>query len=166
MHVRHEHAADHAAVLAVQREAFGREGEASLVDRLERERVDRISIVAEIDASIVGHVLLSEAHLIVGPQAVSIGALGPVGVVRSHRRRGVGASLIRHGLALSWQQGWPAVIVLGNPAYYRRFGFERADTWSVRCELDVPAEAFMIVFAGEPIQGPAIARYHPAFASV
>jgi predicted N-acetyltransferase YhbS len=58
------------------------------------------------------------------------------------------------------------VIVLGDPAYYRRFGFTRADLGSITCEFAVPPEAFMIAFRAEPIQGPAIARYHSAFASV
>ena len=166
MDLRREELADYAAILAVHRQAFEREGEALLVDRLARDQVDRMSLVAAIDSSIVGHVLFSEAQLIFDSQSISVGALGPIGVLHTHRRRGVAAALIRHGLGLCWQRGWPAVIVLGDPAYYGRFGFKRADAWAIRCELDVPPEAFMIAFAGEPIHGPAIARYHRAFASV
>ena len=166
MHVRAEKQADHAAVLAIHREAFGREGEAMLVDRLEREQVDRVSVVAQVDSSVVGHVLFSEAQLILDLATIGVGALGPAGVLRAHQRRGVAAALIRHGLGLCWQRRWPAVIVLGDPAYYGRFGFKRADAWSIRCEFAVPPEAFMIAFAGEPVHGPAIARYHPAFANV
>jgi putative acetyltransferase len=166
VHIRPAQQTDHAMVLAVHREAFRREGEAALVDRLEREGVDRISLVAEVGSRVVGHVLFSEARLALDSQDLVIGALGPVGVLRDHQRHGIAAALIRRGLELSWERGWPAVIVLGDPAYYERFGFRRADAWSIRCELDVPAEAFMIAFAAEPVVGPATARYHAAFASV
>jgi putative acetyltransferase len=164
--LRTETVADHDAVRRVQREAFGREGEAALVDRLRRESVDPISLVAESDAGIVGHVLFSEARLEVGSNVFVIGALGPVGVLASERRHGIAAALIREGLQRCWARAWPAVIVLGNPAYYTRFGFSRADTWSIRCEFDVPPPAFMIAFAGAPIAGPGMAKYHSAFADV
>jgi putative acetyltransferase len=166
MHVREQTQADHATIFSVHREAFVRDGEAILVERLEREDVDRISLVAEVDESVVGHVLFSEAQLVLGSQAVGIGALGPIGVLRAHQRHGIGAAMIGRGLELCWQHGWPAVIVLGDPEYYGRFGFKRADAWSIRCEFNVPTEAFMIAFAGDPLRGPAIAKYHRAFASV
>jgi putative acetyltransferase len=165
-HVREERHADHQAVLRVHRDAFGREAEAALVERLRLESVPRISIIAESESLIVGHALFSEARLVSEVGETVIGALGPVAVVRQHRRRGVAASLIREGLSLCWRRGWPAVIVLGDPAYYGRFGFTRADTWSIRCSLDVPPEAFMVAFAADPVQGPATARYAAAFNDV
>jgi predicted N-acetyltransferase YhbS len=62
-----------------------------------------------------------------------------------------------------WELGSSAVIVLGNRNFYGRFGFARADAWEIRCELQVPAEAFMIAWAGAPRRGPAVAKYHVAF---
>jgi putative acetyltransferase len=164
--VRHDTAADHAAVVQVHREAFGRDAEATLVDRLRRDDVARISLVAVMESIVIGHALFTEARLAFDSEETIVGALGPVAVSQRHRRRGVAQALIAGGLGLCWKRGWPAVIVLGNPAYYSRFGFTRADTWSIRCELDVPPEAFMIAFASEPIHGPATARYHPAFDDV
>jgi putative acetyltransferase len=166
VHIREESEIDRAAVLQVHREAFNRDAEAALVERLRADRFPQLSLVAEIDSVVVGHVLFSEAQLVFESEEKTIGALGPVAVLQSHRRRGVAESLIRHGLRLCWQRPWPAVIVLGNPAYYGRFGFSRADAWSIRCEFDVPSEAFMIVFSAHAISGPAAARYAPAFASV
>jgi putative acetyltransferase len=166
VHVRIESATDRAAVLQVHREAFRRDAEAVLVERLGVDQVPQISIVAEVDSVVVGHALFSEARLAFDSEEQVIGALGPVAVLRDHRRRGLAASLIREGLRLCWQRQWPAVIVLGNPAYYGRFGFKRADAWTIRCGLDVPAEAFMIAFAGEAIWGPATAKYASAFDSV
>jgi len=164
--VRDETAPDHAAVLQVHRDAFGRDAEAALVDRLRRDDVAQISLVAVTQSIVIGHALLTEARLVFDSEEKIIGALGPVAVSQPHRRRGVAQALIARGLGLCWKRGWPAVIVLGNPVYYNRFGFTRADTWSIRCELDVPPEAFMIAFASEPIQGPATAKYDPAFDDV
>jgi putative acetyltransferase len=164
--IRNETAPDHAAVLQVHRDAFGRDAEAALVDRLRRDDVARISLVTVAESIVIGHALFTEARLVFDSREKVVGALGPVAVSQPHRRRGVAQALITQGLGLCWERGWPAVIVLGNPAYYSRFGFARADAWSIRCELDVPPEAFMIAFASEPIQGPATAEYHPAFDDV
>lgn len=166
MQVRVEQQADQPAVLDLQREAFGADGEAALVERLVRENVERISLVAETDAALVGHVLFSEAQLLSESAVTRIGALGPVGVLPVQQRRGTGAALIRRGLELCWQRGWRAVIVAGDPAYYGRFGFERADVWSIRCEFAVPAESIhdRVCRRGDPRAG--AREYHPAFAEV
>lgn len=166
MQIRKEREEDLEAIRQVHREAFGRNEEAALVDRLRQDGGDSVSLVAEVETGIIGHVLFTEACLAPGSGTVAVGALGPIGVVPFWRRRGVAAALIREGLSLCWQQGWPAVIVLGDPAYYSRFGFARADAWCIRCEFDVPPEAFMILFRAAIIPGPAKARYHPAFGTV
>ena len=165
MLIRPETSTDLPTITRIHREAFRRDSEALLVDRLRHEHVAGVSLVAQVDDAVVGHVRFSQAQLVLGARSVDIGSLGPIGVLRSQRRRGIAAALIREGLDRCWRLGWPAVIVLGDPAYYGRFGFERADAWSIRCDLDVPAEAFMILFAATPIQGPAVAKYHPAFAT-
>jgi predicted N-acetyltransferase YhbS len=164
--VRAETLADHDAVRGIHREAFRRDGEAGLVDRLRAEGGPCVSMVATVDGRVVAHALFSQAHLEAGADVFRIGALGPVGVLGAFRRRGIAAALIREGLDRCWQLGWPLVIVLGNPAYYARFGFMRADAWAIRCEFDVPAEAFMLAHAGTPIHGPGVAKYHPAFADM
>ena len=164
--IRRQTAEETSAVLEVEREAFERPEEAQLVERLLADVPEVISIVAILDGSVVGHVLFSPAYLKSHAATVQIGALGPVAVQKDVRRCGVGARLIEFGLGECWNAGWPAVIVLGAPAYYSRFGFARADGYGIRCALDVPAEAFLVLSRSLLLGGSTVAEYHPAFGEV
>jgi len=83
------------------------------------------------------------------------------------RCAGIGSTLIRSGLAGCRELGYGAVVVLGHPDYYPRFGFTPADPARLRCVYDIPAEAFMILELQpgylQNVQG--IVTYHPAFDS-
>lgn len=116
-------AAERAAVHAVNRVAFGRSDEADLVDALRKEDAVLLSLVAESDAEIVGHILFTRMWIESGAESIPAVALAPVAVVPEHQRRGIGASLIRHGLAQLRSLGETIVLVLGLPEYYTRFGF-------------------------------------------
>lgn len=119
--VRPEHAGDIEAIDVVVICAFGRDDEARLVARLRRDGDATISLVAVAGDAVVGHVLLS-------PMAAPFRALGlaPVSVAPKHQKQGVGAALVNAAIAQARQGGWSAIFVLGDPAYYGRFGF-RAD---------------------------------------
>ena len=80
--------------------------------------VDTISLVAEIDGGIVGHVLLTA---ITGPERAL--ALAPLAVLPAWRDMQIGTELVRNGLQLARQRGWRSVFVSGQPDYYCRFGF-------------------------------------------
>ena len=121
------------------------------------------SVVAEEGGEVVGHALFSAATLELKTETVEVGALGPVGVLPSLQRRGIGFEVIRSGFDACWERGLCAIIVLGHPAYYPRFGFSRADAWDIRWERPSSPESFMIAWRQEPLQGPGIARYHAAF---
>ncbi len=77
-----------------------------------------LSLVADIDGQIVGHVLFS----IMAAPVRTLG-LAPVSVAPENQRQGIGAALIRDGLSRAKAQGWQASFVLGNPDYYARFGY-------------------------------------------
>lgn len=112
---------DRAAVRAVIEAAFAGSDEADLVDRL-REGGDReMSLVAVERGGLVGHVVFSK-------MSAPFRALGlaPVAVAPSRQRSGVGSRLIRAGLERARAAGWQGVFVLGDPDYYRRFGFDPA----------------------------------------
>jgi len=119
--IRDEDVADHSSVSAIIERAFGQPDEARLVEALRADGDAAISLVAAIDGELVGHVLLS-------PMSAPFRALGlaPVSVLPSHQRGGIGRALIEAALDRARADGWDAVFVLGEPAYYRRFGF-RAD---------------------------------------
>ena len=119
--IRAARPADRGAIRDVVTAAFGQPYEADLVDRLLADGDAVIELVAEIDRAIVGHVLFS--RLIAPFPAL---ALGPLSVRPSRQAQGTGGSLVREGLARAAAGKWIAVFVLGDPAYYTRFGFDLA----------------------------------------
>jgi putative acetyltransferase len=116
--IRSETVNDHDAIREIHRLAFGRPAEAQLVDDLRQSGDAVISLVAERDSRIVGHVLFSQLR---GPMKAL--GLAPVAVHPSFQKQAIGSALIREGLFQSKKDGWMCVFVLGDPAYYGRFGF-------------------------------------------
>ena len=143
MHVRVEAPADIPHVHTVNRAAFESSTEATLVDAL-RMQPDVISLVAEEDGHIVGHIMFSPVRL-TGADDLRAMALAPMAVAPARQRAGIGAALVRDGLARCRQQGVDALFVVGHPDYYPRFGFTPASGFGITCEFDVPDEAFMAV---------------------
>jgi len=165
--IRNESQADRAAVRNVNVAAFETQAEADLVDAL-RERADPVvSLVAEHEDKVVGHVMFSPVVLI-GHEKLKIMGLAPMAVDPQSQRKGVGAALVRAGLEQCVRLGSGAVVVLGHATYYPRFGFAPATRWSIRCEYDAPPEAFMALelHAGYLDGKAGSIRYHPAFADV
>jgi putative acetyltransferase len=118
--IRPEIAADRAAIHAIHYRAFGQPAEADLVDRLRTEGDLVLSLVAVADQP-AGHVAFSRLHL--AGTDLRATALAPVAVLPEWQRREVGTALIRDGLARLRSAGEHLVLVLGDPAYYGRFGF-------------------------------------------
>ena len=141
MHVRFERPADIPHVQAVNVAAFDSPTEANLVDAL-REQADVISIVAEQDGHILGHILFSPVRL-TGADDLRAVALAPMAVAPERQRTGIGSALVREGLAHCQRQGVGAVFVVGHPEYYPRFGFRPASGFGITCEFEVPDEVFM-----------------------
>lgn len=110
-------------IRSINEAAFGRPDEADLVDGLRSEGAVLLSLVAEVERQIVGHVLFSRMSIETSGGPVPAAALAPVAVLPDHQRRGIGEQLIRHGLDLLRARGERIVIVLGHPGYYPRFGF-------------------------------------------
>jgi putative acetyltransferase len=164
MLIRPETSADAAAITGVIERAFadaphGRHTEQYIVLALRAAGALAVSLVAEQDHDVVGHVACS-------PVTISNGArhwygLGPLSVEPAHQSQGIGAALVRAGLAQLRNVSAAGCVVLGDPAYYGRFGF-RAVPGLVY--PGPPPEYFMaLVFAGPVPQGEV--TYHAAFAS-
>jgi len=124
--VRPEIAADRDRVFAVVEAAFGHRLEADLVDALRRSASPQLSLVAEAHGVVVGHVFFSPVTIESARPAPPVAQLSPVAVLPDHQRQGVGTRLIRAGLSQCAAMGWRAVFLVGNPAYYSRFGFRMA----------------------------------------
>src|SRR5262249_7120702 len=118
MIIREEALHDRLEISEVVRTAFGRMAEAHLVEQLRAEGDSIISLVAVEQARIIGHVMLSK-------MTAPFNALGLalVSVRPDRQRSGVGSALIREALRQA-RAGWDAVFALGDPNFYRRFGFD------------------------------------------
>jgi len=121
--VRPEMPGDEPEIGKVLRLAFGQEDESLLVDQLRTDGEVTLSLVAVEGGEIVGHVLFCPltVRTLSGPAPAL--ALAPLAVLPSHQRRGIGARLVRAGLAGVEAAGHRIVTVLGHPEYYPRFGF-------------------------------------------
>ena len=119
MIVRLETPGDVVAIRAVHEAAFRQFAEADLVDDLRAAGDSVFSLVAVENNAVIGHAMFSR---LTAPFPAL--ALGPVAVLPERQRMGVGTRLIRGGIARSEAAGWSGIFVLGDPAYYRRFGFD------------------------------------------
>ncbi|WOD38253.1 N-acetyltransferase [Nodosilinea sp. E11] len=164
--IRAEQAGDSEAIYRVNAIAFGRHHEANLVNRL-RGLPKSLSLVALADDAIVGPICFSPVTIqTVATAPGLILGLGPVAVLPEHQRQGIGSQLIGQGLKDCTLAGGQAVVVLGDPAFYARFGFIPAAQKQLRCEYTVPDGAFRVLElqsgALEGCQG--LVQYRPEFA--
>jgi putative acetyltransferase len=160
--IRNEIAADADAITAVTLAAFAtleisQHTEQFIVKALRAAGALAVSLVAELDGRVVGHVAFS-------PVVFSDGTpdwhgLGPVSVLPAHQRQGIGKALIRQGLARLQAMGARGCCLVGHPDYYRKFGFRNLDQLA---HAGVPPEYFLALsFDGHWPQG-AVA-FHEAF---
>ena len=164
MLIRAEEQKDWAAVHAVNVSAFETSEEANLVDALREQARPLVSLIAEDNGAIVGHIMFSPVSL-AGHPSLKIMGLAPMAVAPEHQRKGIGSALVRSGLEECTQLGFGAVVVLGHPAYYPRFGFSSSARYGIGCEYDVPEEVFMVVELQDGFLRGASGKvkYHAAF---
>lgn len=151
---------------AVQSAAFGQAAEADLVDALRAAARPMLSLVAEHGGEVVGHVFFSPTRIEGAERAPASAGLAPLGVLPAEQGRGVGSALVREGLARCQGLGWRVVFVLGDPAYYGRFGFQLAAPLGLHYESPAYDRAFQALEleAGALHGWRGLVRYHEAFA--
>jgi putative acetyltransferase len=125
--IRSETEADYGAIRKVNEDAFRDKITAALVETIRgTDRfVPELSLVAEVEGEVVGHVMLSYVDIEPGRRRVL--QAGPLAVIPSHQRRGIGSALMNEAIRLVDARGEPLILIEGNPRYYGRFGFTRAD---------------------------------------
>jgi putative acetyltransferase len=140
--IRPEREGDIAAIRRLNIDAFGCAAEGALVDRLRSRGALSLSLVAEIDGIVAGHIALTR---VTSHGAAPSGAgLGPMAVLPELQRAGIGSRLVRAGLEACAAAGFGYVVVLGHPDFYPRFGFVPASLFGLDCKWPVPDEAFMV----------------------
>ena len=150
MLIRPEKESDHPAIHALLTDVFGQAQEVNLVDNLRADGDLAISLVAKDRDDVIGHIALSRLRS--PPGAL---ALAPLAVATSRQRSGVGASLVKAAIVSARQIDTGLIFVLGDPAYYTRFGFDAA-----------LAAAFPSRYAGPHFMALLLAAHSPPIAPV
>ena len=163
--IRGECDSDVAAIDAITRQAFAnhpssRQTEHLIVLSLRNAHALTVSLVAEVGGNVVGHVAASPVQ--VAGQSLGWFGLGPVSVAPAHQRQGVGSALVRAALVELQAKGAAGCILLGNPAFYRRFGFVQDPSLVLP---GAPAEHFMALPWLLPVPSGEVS-YHAAFSAV
>ncbi len=162
MSIRPEAPADVAAIAELVRRAFDGHphsdgSEPGIVDGLRADRALSVALVAEVDRRVGGYVATSPVRI--AGRASSWHGLGPVAVEPALQRRGLGGALVQAALAQLRAAGAGGCVVLGEPAYYGRFGFAPLPGLVYP---GPPAEYFMaLAFGDTVVQGEV--SYHAAF---
>ena len=169
---------DIAAIREVVTAAFNRPNEAELVEIIRNSPnfIPELSLVAKADGKVLGHILFSpiaietqkgNVEAMANASAIAY-ALAPLCVTPTHQRQSIGAQLVQAGLTKCRELDHNIIIVLGDPHYYQRFGFETASKFGIQAPFTVPDEAFMVLElkpgALTGISG--IVRYHEYFNEV
>ena len=167
MIIRPETAADIFAIHALNEAAFPTNAEAGLVDRLRVLAEPYIARVAVSDGEIVGHIVFSPAP-IDSDSSIRLMGLAPMAVAPAYQRKGIGSDLVEAGACACRDVGVAALVVLGHPEFYPRFGFQPASKFGIGCEYHVPDEVFMAMelIAGSLDGRSGTIRYHPTFSEL
>ena len=152
MHIRKETAADYAAVYTVVKRAFAHAehadgNEQDLVNALRKGNafLPELSLVAEVDGNIVGHILFTRATV----DGTPVLALAPLSVLPEYQGKGIGLALIQAGHKIAKELGYTHSIVLGSAQYYPKAGYSPAERFGIQAPFAVPRENFMACLLGE-----------------
>lgn len=167
MIIRQEQTEDYPAVYRLVKTAFEgaehRDGtEQDLVERLRKSAafVPELSLVAERDGEIVGHILFTKAHL----GTARVLGLAPLSVSPACQKQGIGMKLMLEGHRIARALGYEVSIVLGNEQYYPRVGYLPAAQFGIRAPFEVPDANFMALsLQGVPMQFDDVMQYAPEF---
>lgn len=163
--IRNERPDDHGRVGEIQRAAFGRASEAELVVALRREAKPLLSLVVERRGELIGHILFTPVEIEGAVGCPPCAGLAPLAVLPQEQAQGAGSALVRAGLHEAVQLGWHAVFLLGDPAYYARFGFGLTAPRGLHYESKAFDRAFQYVeLVPDALSGcRGWVRYHAAF---
>jgi putative acetyltransferase len=165
---RQEETGDETAIRDLNEQAFGQPNEANLVEALRERGAAVLSKVATDGDVVVGHVLFTEVIVAKADSQFRALGLGPMAVLPSYQRKGIGSGLLERALDRCRELDYDAVVVIGHPEFYPRFGFVPARLEGIRCEFDVPDEAFMVLeLRDKALAGrTGLVKYQPEFSRV
>lgn len=151
MQIREEQEADFPAIYDLVQTAFqtarvSNGDEQNFVNRLRMSDnyLPELALVAEADGHLIGHIMLTRTFLTSATGQVPLLLLAPVAVELAHRNRGIGARLIEAACRRAREDGYQAVILVGDPAYYQRFGFKTAAAFGISNTDQIPEPYVMV----------------------
>jgi putative acetyltransferase len=139
--IRERQPADDPAIGALNELAFGGGYEAALVADLRSNGLAVVELVACDAVEITGHIMFSRLTVTLDARTIRALALAPLAVRPDRQRKGIGSTLVRQGLVQARERAWQAVIVLGHPHFYPRFGF--SPVLAAKLQAPFSGEAFM-----------------------
>lgn len=144
--IREENKNDLVKIKEINNKAFDQPQEGNVIDKIRESDSEILSLVAEIDGNLVGHIFYSEAEIECNNKKLKGMGLAPMAVLPKYQKQGIGKKLINESLKMLKKKPVPYIIVLGHEDYYPKFGFEKASKYGIKCQWDgVPDEAFMIM---------------------
>jgi len=151
--IRKETPEDYDRVIELTEKAFetleiSDHNEGKLVDKLRKAPtfIAELSLVAELDGQVVGHILFTPIVIDNNQQQFQSLVLAPVSVLPQFQKMGIGGQLIRAGHEKAKELGFQSAILLGHPEYYPRFGYKPASTWGIKTQIPLPSDdVFMAV---------------------
>lgn len=105
--------------------------------------IPELALVAEENGKLIGHMMLTKAYIINDDHRHEVLYLAPIAVALEYRSKGIGSELIRESFRLARNMGYTAVVLVGDPAYYNRFGFKSAITFGIKPKMEIPDEYVM-----------------------
>ena len=168
MKIREEIPSDINKIWKLNSEVFDTDAEANLVDELRSSGCLYLSLVAELENNIIGHILFTPVVLTNFENDLRIMGLAPMAVEKKYQNKGIGTGLVNVGLEHCRNQQVNAVVVLGHPDYYPKFGFVPSVEYGIHSEYEVPEEVFMVLelTSGSLKNRKGTIKYHEAFNSV
>ncbi|MCF2875810.1 MULTISPECIES: GNAT family N-acetyltransferase [unclassified Tenacibaculum] len=152
MNIRQERITDFKEVFSLIKEAFKDEQfsdhkEQFLVERLRKSEafIPELSLVAEVDGKIVGHILITKLKIKNALNEFESLALAPVSVLPTYQKRGIGGKLIIEAHQKATGLGYKSIVLLGHENYYPRFGYKQASEYGIELPFEVPKENCMVI---------------------
>jgi putative acetyltransferase len=147
--IRVEQPHDYVAIAHVVATAFDSEPHADLVEAIRKSSgfIPELSLVAEVEERVVGHVMISYVQLRDGETERQVPSLSPLAVLPGSQRKGIGAALVREVTSRADARGESLVVLEGDPEYYGRLGFEAAASHGITIDLPswAPREAAQVM---------------------
>ncbi len=150
--IRQEKTSDYKTVFDIIEEAFKNEPysdhkEQYLVEKLRKSNafIPELSLVAELDGQVVGHILLTKIKINNKNESTDSLALAPISVKPAFQKKGIGGKLIIESHRIAKAMGYQSIVLLGHEKYYPKFGYELASKYGVKIPFNAPDENCMVI---------------------